>query len=104
MKKKHCRPIEVATTEQDCEIQKYKPQNATLPPVKAEMTHTEFKKFKVDWQVFKRRNRLPIEQVAVDLYSACNNAVKDAIDNACDDFFSLDKESIISLVDQIVTK
>ena len=68
------------------------------------MTHPEFRKFKVDWQVFRRRTRLPLEQVAVELYSACDNAVQNAIVNTCDDFFSLDEESIISLIEQIVTK
>ena len=102
--KPHCGPIEVATPEHDSKVQKYKPHNATLPPVKAEMTHPEFRKFKVDWQVFKRRTRLPLEQVAVELYSACDNAVQNAIVNTCDDFFSLDEESIISLIEQIVTK
>ena len=50
------------------------------------------------------RTRLPIEQVAVELYSAYDNAVQNAIVNTCDDFFSPDEESVISLIEQIVTK
>ena len=102
--KPHRNPIEAADRDLDSKTSRYKPHNATLPPVKSEMTHPEFRKFRVDWTVFKRRTRLPVEQVAVELYSACENSVQNAIVNTCDNFFSLEEEAIISLIEQIVTK
>ena len=46
--KPHCRSIGVADSDQDSKIQKCTPHNATLPPVKAEITSPEFRRFKVD--------------------------------------------------------
>ena len=97
--KPHRNPTEAADGDLNSKTSRYKPHNATLPPVKSEMTHPEFRKFRVDWTVFKRRTRLPVEQVAVELYSACENLVQNAIVNTCDNFFSLEEEAIISLIE-----
>ena len=83
---------------------KYKPSNATLPKVNPEMTHPEYRKFQVDWEVFKRRTCLPEEQIAAELYSACDSTVQNAIINTCDNFFELNEKDILSKIEQIVTK
>ena len=81
---------------------KYKPSNATLPKVNPEMTHPEYRKFLVDWEVFKRRTCLPTEQVAAELYSACDSTVQNAIINTCNNFFAPNEKDILSKIEQIV--
>ena len=45
--------------------QKYhKPSNLTLPSIKSDMTHPDFRKFMMDWDVYKLIFRIPKEQNA----------------------------------------
>ena len=39
-----------------------------LPSLKQETTHPEFRKFKIDWAVYKKVTQLPDAQIAPQLY------------------------------------
>lgn len=81
-----------------------KPPTATAPQVKAEMTHPEFRKFRVDWQVFKSLTMLPVTQIAAQIYSNCDSSVQTSIINTADNFFNLGEDAILELLETIATK
>ena len=81
-----------------------KPPTATAPQVNAEMTHPEFRKFRVDWRVFKTLTALPTGQIAAQVYSNCDSNVQNAIINSHSDFFSLGEAAVLDLLESIVTK
>ena len=55
------------------------------PHVLPEMTHPQFRKFKIDWDVFKQSTTTPPHQIAVQLYNLCDNTVQKALINAVSD-------------------
>ena len=83
---------------------KYRPSNITAPKLKSEMTHPEFRKFKVDWEVFKSITRLPLDQIAPHLYNSCEESVQNSIINTHNQFFELDEEAMLKAIEKIVTK
>lgn len=56
------------------------------------MEHPEFKKFKVDWNMFKSKTRLPTDQVALHLYNSCEQSVKNININSNVDFFKMERK------------
>ena len=48
----------------------FKPQ-ISPPKIQAEMTSASFRKFRVDWQVYKQITKIPADQISPLLYSAC---------------------------------
>ena len=68
------------------------------------MTHPEFRKFRVDWRVFKTLTAMPTSQVAAQVYSNCDSSVQNAIINSNSDFFSLSEAAIFDLLETIVTE
>ena len=83
---------------------KYRPTNVVTPQLKSDMTHPEFRKFKVDWEVFKSITRLPIDQIAPHLYNSCEQSVQNSIINSNVDFFKMDEEAMLKTIEKIVTK
>ena len=49
---------------------------AKAPILNGEMTHAQFRKFKVDWGVYKQLTSLPLGQLSSSLYNACSNSVQ----------------------------
>ena len=83
---------------------KYRPTNVVTPQLKSDMTHPEFRKFKVDWEVFKSITRLPTDQIAPHLYNSCEQSVQNSIINSNVDFFKMDEEAMLKTIEKIVTK
>ena len=49
------------------------------PQVVSEMTHPQFRKFKIDWNVFKQITEIPHHQIAAQLYSLCDDSVQNTL-------------------------
>ena len=81
-----------------------KPPTANAPPIKAEMTNPEFRKLKIDWEVFQSLTNLPTSQLAAHIYTSCDSSVQTSIINSTSDFFKLNKAAIFALLENIVTK
>jgi len=61
--------------------------NVSTPHIKAEMTPAEFRKFIVDWEVYRKIAGISDDQHALHVYNACDSAVQNTIVNTADDFF-----------------
>ena len=77
---------------------------AKLPQLNEDMTLPQFRKFKMDWDVFKRITNLPENQIHSQLYNACSESVQNSPVNTESDFFSLTEEKMIETLEKIVTK
>ena len=77
---------------------------AKLPQLNEDMTLPQFRKFKMDWDVFKRITNLPENQIHAQLYNACSESVQNSLVNTESDFFSLTEEKMIETLEKIVTK
>ena len=85
-------------------IPRSKPPTASAPPIKSEMTRPEFRKLRIDWQVFQSMTRLPGTQLAAQIYTSCDQNVQTSIINSTQNFFELGEEAIFNLLEKIVTK
>ena len=88
----------------DTSVPRPRPTAVKAPDVKSEMTHPEFRKYKVDWGVFKKLTNLPDDQIAAHIYNSCDSTVQNAIVNTSANFLSLGEERLLSLLEGIVTK
>ena len=77
---------------------------AKLPQLNEDMTLTQFRKFKMDWDVSERITNLPENQIHAQLYSACSESVQDSLVHTESDFFSSTEEKMIETLEKIVTK
>ena len=68
------------------------------------MTHPQFRKFKIDWDVFKKITSIPSDQFPSQLYSACDEAVQNSIINSFPKFFDQSEEDLLQSIESIVTK
>ena len=75
-----------------------------LPQLNEDMILPQFRKFKMDWDVFKRIKNLPGNQIHAQLYNACSESVQNNLVNTESDFFSLTEEKMIETLEKIVTK
>ena len=81
-----------------------RPRAVDPPQIKAELTHPEFRKLKIDWQTFRKLTSLPNTMVAAQLYNQCDDSVQTAIINSSEDYFALSESAIFDLLERIVTK
>ena len=88
----------------DSSASRPRPTSVKAPELKSEMTHPEFRKYKIDWGVFKKLTDLPDDQVAAHIYNSCDSNVQNAIVNTSANFLSLQEEQLQSLLEGIVTK
>lgn len=75
-----------------------------LPAIRSQMTTAEFRKFKLDWDVYKTITQLPINQIAPQLYTACEADVQNSIINTAADFLTSDEDTNLKTIESIVTK
>ena len=84
----------------------YRPPPATvkLPSIVTEMTHPQFRKLRIDWDVYKKVTNIPSSQIGPLLYSACEGNVQTSIINSYPKFFEQDETTMLESIEQIVTK
>ena len=77
---------------------------ARLPAIPPDMTHPQFRKFLVDWEVYKQITGLPINHIANHLYSACSNEVQSTLINTNKNCLTLSETQLLEAIESIVTK
>ena len=75
-----------------------------LPNISSNMTHPQFRKALVDWNVYKAITAIPRNNFTAHLYSACEASVQSSLINAKPDFLELPEEDALKIIEQIVTK
>ena len=83
----------------------FRPASASvrLPTVVSNMTHPQFRKFIIDWGVYKNITNLPPMQVQNLLYSCCEESVQNSIISSYPAFFSMDEDAILEAIESLVT-
>ena len=84
----------------------FKPPAASikLPNIISDMTHPQFRKFMVDWHVYKRMTGLPDSQIPIHLYTACEDSVQHSLINSHPNFLDMREEVMLSHIEAVVTK
>ena len=84
----------------------FKPPTAAvkLPSITPNMTHPQFRKFAIDWTVYKKITRLPESEIASHLYSACDESVQNTLINSFPTFFELPEDEMLATIESVVTK
>ena len=78
--------------------------SAKLPTLTSEMTHPQFRKFKIDWKVYKTLTSLTPEYLTSHLYNACDDIVQNTIINTEPEFLTLDENAALTIIESIVTQ
>ena len=78
--------------------------NIQAPQIKTDITPTEFRKFKIDWDVYKNITHVPEDQIAYQIYTACDNTLQSAIIATEPTFFDMSEKDILDTLEHIVTK
>ena len=78
--------------------------NAKLPTLSPNMTRPQFRKFKIDWEVFKNIVTHAGLQCASHLYNTCDDDVQHSIINTHPDFLTYNEERAFEALEGIVTK
>ena len=81
-----------------------KPPAAKAPSLTADITHQQFRKFKVDWSVFETMTRLQDDQYHAQLYSCCDDTVQAALINNHPLFFSYPVDKLLPTLEDLVTQ
>ena len=81
-----------------------KPPPAKLPQLHSEMTNAQFRKFLVDWSVFKKITLIPDNQLHAQLYNTCDDTTQHSLLNTVSDFFTLSEVEMLKALEQIVTR
>ena len=77
---------------------------AQLPHLDADMTKPQFRKFKMDWEMFKRGTQLPQHQVNAYLYNCCDPHVQSQLVNGATNMITTSEEDLILALEGLVTK
>ena len=81
-----------------------KPPAAKLLLITSDMTYLQFRKFRIDWEVFKTTTAIPMDQITSQLYSSCDESVQNGIINPVRNVFRLSEANILRELETIVTQ
>ena len=95
-----------ATSSASTEHDRHRPAStaAKLPEISSEMTHPQFRKVLVDWDVFKRITKIPVSEFGGYLYNACEDSVQSSIISSNPNFLDLAEKDMLKTIEGIVTK
>ena len=68
------------------------------------MTNPQFRKFIVDWGVYKTIGNIPNNQITIQLYNLCDKTVHNSIINTNSNFTSLTEKEMLDTIEAIATK
>ena len=74
------------------------------PQLHLEMTPQQFRKFRIDWDVFTTITDMPISQTNVQLYSCADEFVQNAIINTYPNFLTTDPDKLLEMTETLVTR
>ena len=76
----------------------------TKPPqLYSEMTPQQFRKFKIDWDVFIKMTNLSDTQMNIQLYNCAEQTVQSSIINTYPEFFNADPRKLLDMLEVLVT-
>ena len=81
-----------------------KPPTAKPPEANCNMTHQEFRKFRIDWEVYLKLTNIDESQIHSQLYSCCDDEAQRALINTYDDFFKIPQSQLLSKLEAVVTQ
>ena len=77
---------------------------AKPPQIQTEISHPQFRKFRMDWNIFKQITNIPPSQIHAQLYGSCTDTVPTSLVNTVTIFFDLNATQLLQTLEQIVTK
>lgn len=77
---------------------------ARPPQLHLEMTPQQFRKFRIDWEVFTRITDMPTSQANTQLYSCADESVQNAIINTYPKFFTTNPDKLLEMTEALVTQ
>ena len=81
-----------------------KPPAAKLPQLILEMTTQQFRKFRINWDVFTRMTNLPTAQTNIQLYNCADEAIQNSIINTYPDFFNTSPNKLLDMLEALVMR
>ena len=78
--------------------------NIQPPQVKPDLTPNEFRKFRIDWEVYKNLTQVPEDQIPYQIYTACESTLQAAIIATEPTFFNMPEDDVLKTLENIVTK
>ena len=76
---------------------------AKPPQLNSGMTPQQFRKFKIDWDVFTKMTNLSDIQMNVQLYNCAEETVQNSIINTYPEFFNADPNKLLDMLEVLVT-
>ena len=77
---------------------------AKSPKLNIEMTPQQFRKFRIDWDVFTKMTKMPSSQFNIHVYNCADEAVQNVIINTHPNFFTTDPDKLLDMVEALVTQ
>ena len=77
---------------------------ARLPTITADMTHQQYRKFRVDWEVYKQITAMPTSHAQNHLYNACNDDVQTSLISCNSHCLTLSEPDLLNIIETVVTK
>ena len=77
---------------------------AKPPQLHFEMTPQQFRKFRIDWEVFAKMTDMPTSQTNIQLYSCADESVQNAIINTYPKYFTTDPDKLLEMTEALVTQ
>ena len=75
---------------------------AKPPQLNSEMTPQQFRKFKIDWDVFTKMTKLSDTQMNIQLYNCAEETVQSSIINTYPEFFNADPSKLLDMLEVLV--
>ena len=75
---------------------------AKPPQLNSEMTPQQFRKFKIDWDVFTKMTNLSDTQMNIQLYNCTKETVQNSIINTYPEFFNVDPSKLLDMLEVLV--
>ena len=75
---------------------------AKPPNLNIEMTPQQFRKFRIDWDVFTKMTNMPSSQFNIHLYNCADEAMQNAIINTHPNFFTTDPDKLLDMIEALV--
>ena len=79
---------------------KLPPASIKISSIVSNVTHPQFRKFVIDWNVYKQMTGLPSLQIGPRLYNACNDTVQLSFVNSHPTFSYMDEYAMLEVTEK----
>ena len=81
-----------------------RPPTAKLPQFSLEMISQEFRKFRIDWDIFTKMTNLPTVQTNILRYNCASKAIQNSIINTYPEFLNTSPDKLLDMLKVPVTQ